>query len=139
MVPLIKRSYLNFDDNLILNIKILIAFEKVQFLFRGSNYIFPQFFLLFDPKSRSVLRGIGGDPTKQRAGRVSRKAEGPRKDPQSRYISSFSNARYREAAEDNGKERSRVTKNPDKGSLLRERHLENTGNHRYFRECHDPN
>ena len=36
MIPLIKRSYLNFDDNLILNIKILItrkaAFEKVRFL-----------------------------------------------------------------------------------------------------------
>lgn len=37
---------------------------------------------------------------------------------------------------DNGKERNRVTKNPDKGSLLRERHLENTGNRRYFREYH---
>lgn len=37
---------------------------------------------------------------------------------------------------DNGKERNRATKNPDKGSLLRERHLENTGNRRYFREYH---
>lgn len=103
---------------------------------RWPDYISPQFFLLLNPripKRSRLTRNRRSHETTSRTG--FEKGGGARKDPQSRYFL-FQQRKIPGSSGDNGKERNRVTKNPDKGSLLRERHLENTGNRRYFREYH---
>lgn len=67
---------------------------------RWPDYISPQFFLLLNPripKRSRLTRNRRSHETTSRTG--FEKGGGARKDPQSRYISCFSNARYREAAE----------------------------------------